>query len=651
MTRIKFYSKTDMSCGYNLEKSEKIILEFDENKEYLINDILEMKNVIKYFDNNIRLTKWSDTDLKNYRSIIKKMRIYISKEINELKCSDFLEMAPEVEFDYIETYIEIFSEQGIYKKCESKSIAEILTISEINIRYILKDKALVEYFSNQIRDYFLNNAGSAILLLEKFTVDNSIFQKSENLYFPKNLTHEDKEKILLQYLQQENTSLNLNYVRLITEIKNNEYLRVSSETRYIASSKAKELQQELEHQINIKTTFKIRFDKMQSELKKVKYNKKERTMMISYSEKWIIENNDSATLLNMYIYLFGFVDSQNRIGLVSKFNESMSIEKYLLKGKSGYLINCDFHLKEIYSDVHMEAYYKMLKENNIYLEDAIQWFFCQYLKEEFSVSEFQFSIPTRESSYFEKCRFILPEIESVLRQYSMLVEKGEINQDMLVFMDGTIRFKDVKSFISDNKYFYLKENNAKLNGVMHHLFSDQSQIAYSPRIKKPYSNFYSMVKEESIYETDFNDYNIKIINFLIEDGLVYYNDQHKLKFCNNQYIEVLKDFYENEVISYYDICEEKQVILLEMLERGGVVTESKLLTKPEVDFYNYYLNVIDFSNSLAIRNKYSHGNQGRLSEKECYRDYLKILKLIVLLMIKINEDLYLRAEEANDCVF
>lgn len=651
MTRIKFYSKTDMSVNYYLEKSEKILLEFEENKEYLINDILEMKNIIKYFDNNMCLPKWSDTDLENYRSIIKKMKIYIYQKINELECSGFLEMAPEVEFDYIETYIEIFSEQDIYKKCESKSNAEILAISEINIRYILKDKALVEYFSNQIRDYFLNNAGSAILLLEKFTVDNSIFQKSENLYFPKNLTHEDKEKILLQYLQQENTSLNLNYVRLIAEIKNNNNLGVSPETRYIASCKAKELQEGLKHQTNIKIRFKIIFDKMQNELKKVEYNKKEDTVEISYSSKWVIENNDNATLLNTYIYLFEFVDSQNRIGLVSKFNESTNMEKCLLKGKSEYLINYDFYQKEIYSDVHMRAHYRTLKENNIHLEDAIQWFFCQYLKEEFSVSEFQFSIPTRESNYFEKCRFILPEIENVLRQYSMLVEKGEINQDMLVFMDGTIRFKDVKSFISANKYFYLIENNAKLNGVMHYLFSDQSRIAYNPRTKLSYSDFYSRIKKEKIYETDFRNYNIGIINFLIEEEIVYYNNQHELEFCNNQYIEVLKDFYENEVISYYDICEEQQIILIEMMEQRKVFTESKLLTKPEVDYLNYCLNDIDFSNSLAIRNKYSHGNQGRLSEEECYRDYLKILKLIVLLMIKINEDLYLRAEEANDCVF
>ena len=43
----KFYSKSDLSIGWNLEKAEKIINAFDEtNMEYKINNILEMYNIV-----------------------------------------------------------------------------------------------------------------------------------------------------------------------------------------------------------------------------------------------------------------------------------------------------------------------------------------------------------------------------------------------------------------------------------------------------------------------------------------------------------------------------------------------------------------------------------------------------------------------------
>ena len=47
----KFYSKSDLSIGWNLEKAEKIINVFDEtNTGYTTNNILEMYNICLLFD-------------------------------------------------------------------------------------------------------------------------------------------------------------------------------------------------------------------------------------------------------------------------------------------------------------------------------------------------------------------------------------------------------------------------------------------------------------------------------------------------------------------------------------------------------------------------------------------------------------------------
>ena len=46
MERVKFYSKLDLGCGFNLEKAYKVLNNYDENKiDYDINDILEFYNI------------------------------------------------------------------------------------------------------------------------------------------------------------------------------------------------------------------------------------------------------------------------------------------------------------------------------------------------------------------------------------------------------------------------------------------------------------------------------------------------------------------------------------------------------------------------------------------------------------------------------
>lgn len=72
-----------------------------------------------------------------------------------------------------------------------------------------------------------------------------------------------------------------------------------------------------------------------------------------------------------------------------------------------------------------------------------------------------------------------------------------------------------------------------------------------------------------------------------------------------------------------------------------VEAESSLLSRPEQDYFNYYLNKSSFNNSLDLRNMYVHGTQSNDSDNENvhYTNYITFLKLFVLIIIKINDDL------------
>lgn len=84
MERVKFYTKSDLGCGYNLEKLYEIVNKYDENRtDYNINDIIELYNISLYNDNECYLKKWTDKEIEKIKDACKKMNksigVYLSK--------------------------------------------------------------------------------------------------------------------------------------------------------------------------------------------------------------------------------------------------------------------------------------------------------------------------------------------------------------------------------------------------------------------------------------------------------------------------------------------------------------------------------------------------------------------------------------------
>ncbi len=72
--------------------------------------------------------------------------------------------------------------------------------------------------------------------------------------------------------------------------------------------------------------------------------------------------------------------------------------------------------------------------------------------------------------------------------------------------------------------------------------------------------------------------------------------------------------------------------------------ENTLFTIEERKYLNYYLNKKEFSNGMDLRNKYLHGTNSS-SEDEQQNDYQILLKLIILIIYKIKDDLNLYETE------
>ena len=54
--RVKFFSVTDWGSGFQIEKAEIVLKNFDDKKEYNVIDLIEFYNITQYIDNKMYLT-------------------------------------------------------------------------------------------------------------------------------------------------------------------------------------------------------------------------------------------------------------------------------------------------------------------------------------------------------------------------------------------------------------------------------------------------------------------------------------------------------------------------------------------------------------------------------------------------------------------
>ena len=68
--RIKFFSVNDLSIGFYLELLKKKLDKFDDTIEYNdINDVLELKNIKQFVENNIFHKDWTEQEIGKYRNM------------------------------------------------------------------------------------------------------------------------------------------------------------------------------------------------------------------------------------------------------------------------------------------------------------------------------------------------------------------------------------------------------------------------------------------------------------------------------------------------------------------------------------------------------------------------------------------------------
>ena len=103
----------------------------------------------------------------------------------------------------------------------------------------------------------------------------------------------------------------------------------------------------------------------------------------------------------------------------------------------------------------------------------IDWFFREYLKNEFGVDNFAVFMPEENQSFHNKIKSILPEFERIFTHYKCFVEEGFIDHELIEVNSKQTNISDINSFAKIKNIYLHSSLSHKLS---HILFSNQSDI-------------------------------------------------------------------------------------------------------------------------------------------------------------------------------
>lgn len=635
--RVKYFSKTDLSLSYNLQIAEKVVDLYSNGKQPEdINDYLELYQITLFVDNNICLDKWDDEkqkEIKGYTSVVAKyLRTITAEEVPNLFSS--------LEFEYTDVFWEVVDKFNIKGLITKENIKAILTDQPYALKEILQCERLVKENNKVIADLLKEQEHAAEHLLECYVKEDKFDNHRKKIHIPSALSIEDKDKIISDYLDW--SEVNLNYVRLIVEVKNTQEFHISDTTRLKAQRKEKELNDQVlkeGHPLRINYTISMS-DAEDAPIKD--FGKGDSLSPTLIYNSHVLQAQDAEGLMLYCAKVFEWANQIGLISLIAKRSDDGLIDRLLgLSAQHTYKINSSFHSYEIISKLQTEAMQGVLSRDGRSIESMLKKFYEDNLSKQFNYNCMPMDFANPSNTWEHKCKIILPLMDNIAHQYTAFVKNGAIDPDFVAIM-SPMKITDIPSCIT-RKYFVINEQATETNNLFNLFFSDQSMLAYvDPFKNKYYRNFYELIRhEKEINYNNYKQYQKQRVDYLIQMGYLSVSDGGIIQVEKIKEIVILKLLYEYHACPYWYFDNEGQNIILDMAQKGWLIEDNHLLTPKERDYFSYYLNNEKFTNGPALRNRYMHGATIGNSEVQHQAAYYRILNLFILLTIKIYDDLCL----------
>ena len=638
--RVVHYSSPDWLYGNNLMKIES--LEIPTYKEISVNDAIEFFEIKKYFDEGAKSKTWSDADFDLYKSKSEELYKLTMRYINSINDNNLIGVYNSIEIDYFESFWVLFDKCKLYNRISDEVFRGLLNGEHIAPFSIFCHRNIVCKYGNILRDFILSQNDGISIILHVYEQD---YTGDTKLYLPDELTGGDIATCIEAYIDRED--VHPNQLDVIRCMQYSTKFPITDAIRYKAKLRNdKENQRIMKNGVTSNQEIEVGFSEIQTEVTVANYNNSK--FSITYSIPWLLETLDFPSIMNNFLYVFEFADvPQMRCSLVSKESQLGLFERvFRPKSSRVYPQGTSFNFRYAVSSMQINGYYQFLKKKGIRLEDVLKWVFTEYLQKEFGCSEMRVLFPSEGTTYLEKCSTILTAFESVLKQYTTYVNTGAIDFELIGISSNSIKFGDVPSLVK-NKYVYGQGKN--FENLSSLLFSDQCRFKFVSRLyeeKKDYPTFFDLLKNEKVFLSDYSEHDYPTFEYLKEHGIIDISPEGLISLGNVEKVYILKDLFENEVISKMHYSPKLRTLISDMAKDGILIEKSTLFSEQESNFYNFILNHSEYSNSWDLRNSYIHGiQQVNMNEEEHRQNYFVFLILFVVLAIKVNDDFCLMETE------
>lgn len=634
MERVHYYSEYDMSIPMHIERMANVVRGYEEGKQPDgINDYLEIFHIVQFIEHGKYPQDWNENKIAAIKQYKGKVATYFS----HLQSNDLPVIFGKIERDYESTIWQIIDLFKIKGFITENGLREILKEKNWLLKDLLEHRWIVEQNQSLLAALLKENEHTAEWLLDQYVAEDKIENKT-TLFFPKSLSLQDKDEIIRRYVNSDDA--NLNYVRLVLQAKRSPEFSLSPQTIKDARIRERELNEEVLkygclHVTSYGVTLSNKLDAPVKELQK----KEDGSSLFVYNKNLV----DACQYPSIIYYcgkVFEFSDKYGFISLISKMSDADTMERVVgIVAKNAYFITSVFRIGEDIAHMQMQALDAALKDTSRSIEGAIKFFYEDYLKSDYGYEGFSLTLPKKDDNLILKIRSLVIEMDSVAHQYNCYVKHGSIDQD-IIELEAPCKITETKSLIS-NRYCVQNKNNNEVWYLIRLFFGSQSMLHYvEPCKDMHFSNFYALLKKGiDVKYNSYKFYQKQDIDYLIKNGYLSI-DEHGILRCDKmQEIKILKHLYEYGACSYWGYPKKERAILDKMVSKGWIEFDAHLLSPAERDYFSYYLNNEKFTNGPAIRNNYAHGTTPSYSEEKHLHNYLQILVLFILLLLKISEDL------------
>ena len=625
--KIRYCPPTDGAYGYRLRVAINEVHTLMQKSDYDLFDILNLFEISLYMNDYDALNEDGKELLNSilqYKGTINAMLGRYFHTINDDNFNDTLSEIGK-SYHFKSTILKCFIKYKVFDKIKDETLQYSLDNKFILIYDVLRNKEIVKKYDAIIKNKLLANDETAELFVKKYD-----YVEKEQIYFP-TFFEIDKEMIISNYISNSNS--NINYLRALNDhVDSIDTYKLTPKQRLEIKKLIKVKGEEI-HEKGFTFTHKIVIiiDRNKDDIATSMLKKDEH--IFTFPGKWIDENLDYPTLFNNFIYVLNYFDfDMNMTELANINNESVFERRIFNMIRTNYVTGFVFKGSEAYKSLSFASYINYLKQvHNIDIEDMIEWFFNEYLLKEFNVSNFSISLST-DKKYINRCKVLFPEFDGILKKYRIYNEYKTINNELLEATKEAIKIDDCPSLIKD-KYLIPNKGNKDIKIILDLLFSDQSHITYiNDQLNS--STFAKLILKHqvSIYDFEDIDFQLESIKYLIDKEIIYLeNGIIKIK---RDVLAICKYLYDHNYIRNHNSDVEKDFI-----NKGYLIPYSKLFSPEEADYLNYNLNNSKFGDAKALSNKYRHVDTTSEDEKQIYSDYLIGLRMLILIIIKINDEL------------